>query len=106
MPVFKHVAVADMTGDSHHFKTAAELEADGWERVCYLGCDYHTPDDTDGAAHPGTSVRPKDGSRDWVWFGSALDQRMGYDWRTWEAICAVCLEMLRIAVGGALFRMR
>ena len=63
MRIVKHLAMLDMTGDSRHFKTAAELEADGWQRVYYPGCDYHTPDDTDGVAHPGVSVRPKDGSR-------------------------------------------
>ena len=97
MPIVKHVAIADMTADSHHFRTKEQLIAEGWEQVCYPPCDYHTPADTDGAMHPGVSVRPKDRSRSWMWFGSALDQRLGYDYRTWEAICDLCLEMLRMA---------
>ena len=97
MPVVKHVAVADMTADSHHFRTEEQLIADGFEPVRYPPCDYHSPEDTDGAAHPGTLSRPLDGSRDWEWFGMAMFH--GYDKDTWESICGVCRELLAIATG-------
>ncbi len=79
MPVVRLVSMFDMTADSDTFMTAEQLVAEGWEPVCYPPCDYHSPDDIDGAAHPGVEVRPRDRSLRWMWYGTALDRRLGYD---------------------------
>lgn len=99
MAIARHVTVADMTADSHHFRTKAQLLAEGFEPMVYPPCDYHVPADADGAQWPGNRVRPIESpalaSGRWTWFGSAWVS--GYDWRTWEAICDLCFTLLKAA---------
>ena len=104
-PVVRHRTVADMTSDSHHFKTVEDLIAEGFEPDCPPPCDWcfidaYDPDDPQ-PAH-GNRIRPVLGHPFGSWLSyedptARRQYRKGPD--GWEAICPIHWYMARLISG-------
>jgi len=93
--IMRYVAVADMTADSHRFKTKEQLIAEGFEPDVWPPCDWCFIDAYD-LADPqpamGNRIRPRQGNPfgEWMLYEDPTARRQYRANETeWEAICPI-----------------